>query len=163
MRVCSRQAFQQHLGELADVLHMPGQAPLAVAELHDLAQHAHQHGGVLFLFADLVRHQRHQPPLLGVQFDGVVHAAVYHLGGEGAVHIVRSAHLVGPADGFLRVLAGDHDHRTSSMVWLRVMKSSTAKPSMPGMIRSSSTRAMSPLYWLSRSSASSPLAASRMR
>lgn len=60
-------------------------------------QHTHQHGGVLFLFADLVRHQRHQPPLLGVQFDGVVHAAVHHLGVEGAVHIVRSAHLVGPA------------------------------------------------------------------
>ena len=39
-------AVQQRLGDDADVPHM--RAGLAVTELHDLAQHTHQHIGVLF-------------------------------------------------------------------------------------------------------------------
>ena len=85
-------------------------AGLAVAELHDLAQHAHQHIGVLFPCADLVGHHLHQPPLLGVQLDGVGHPAIDDLGIKGAVHIVTGAQLIRFADGFLRVVAGDHDH-----------------------------------------------------
>ena len=103
------QPVQQRLGDHADMPHM--RAGLAVAELHDLAQHAHQHIGVLFAGADLVGHHLHQPPLLGVQLDGVGHPAVDDLGVKGAVHIVAGAQLVGFADGFLRVVAGDHDHR----------------------------------------------------
>ena len=103
------QPVQQRLGDSADVPYM--RAGLAVAELHDLAQHAHQHIGVLFAGADLVGDHLHQPPLLGVQLDGVGHPAVDDLGVKGAVDVVTCAQLVGFADGFLRVVAGDHDHR----------------------------------------------------
>ena len=103
------QPVQQRLGDDADVPHM--RAGLAVAELHDLAQHAHQHIGVLFAGADLVGHHLHQPPLLGVQLDGVDHPAVDDLGVKGAADVIACAQFVGLADDFFRVIAGDHDHR----------------------------------------------------
>ena len=103
------QPVQQRLGDDADVPHM--RAGLAVAELHDLAQHAYQHIGVLFAGADLVGHHLHQPPLLGIQLDGVDHPAVDDLGVKGAADVIACAQLIRLADGFFRVVAGDHDHR----------------------------------------------------
>ena len=99
------QPVQQRLGDDADVPHM--RAGLAVAELHDLAQHAYQHIGVLFAGADLVGHHLHQPPLLGIQLDGVDHPAVDDLGVKGAADVIACAQLIRLADGFFRVVAGD--------------------------------------------------------
>ena len=87
------------------------QAALAVAELHDLAQHAHQHGGVVFLLAGLVRDHPHQPLLFGIEPDGVVDPLADHIGVKRAGDKVRSAHLVGLAGDIARGLAGDHDDR----------------------------------------------------
>ena len=104
-----QQAVEQQLGDDADVPHM-GTA-LAVAELHDMAQHTHQHIGVVFAGADLVRHHLHQPPLLGVQLDGVGHAAVDDASIEGAGDVIAGPQLIGAPDRGVGVVAGDHDDR----------------------------------------------------
>ena len=103
------QFFEHPLGEAVDVLNV--QPALAVAELHQLAQHPHQHGGVPLPRADLFGQQADQPPLLGIELDGVEHPAVDDAGVERAGHVIRNTHLIGAADGGLAVLAGDHDNR----------------------------------------------------
>ena len=103
------QALQQALGQRADVLHV--QAALAVAELNDLAQNRDHHLGVLLFLAGLARHQRDEPPLLGVELDGVKDAPVDDARVKGAADIVRDAHLVGVTHDRVGVLAGNHDDR----------------------------------------------------
>ena len=103
------QFFEHPLGEAVDVLNV--QPALAIAELHQLAQHPHQHGGVPLPCADLFGQQADQPPLLGIELDGIEHPAIDDAGVERAGHVVRNAHLIGAADGSLAVLAGDHDDR----------------------------------------------------
>ena len=97
------------LGQDADVADVG--AALTVAELHDLAQHIDQHGGVVLLLAGLGRHHPYQTPLLGVEPDGIESPAVDRPGVEGAVDVVGDAPLEGPADDVLGVVAGDHDDR----------------------------------------------------
>ena len=73
-----------------------------------MAQYPHQRIRIIFTRADLVRHHLHQPPLLGVQLDGVGHAAVDDASIEGAVDVIAGPQLIGAPD---RVVAGDHDDR----------------------------------------------------
>ena len=84
-------------------------AALAVAELDDLAQDRDHHLGVFLFFLDLARHQRGEPPLLGVELDRVENAAVDDARIERAADIVRDAQLVGVAHNGVGVLARDHD------------------------------------------------------
>ena len=81
----------------------------AVAEFYDMAQYTHQHIRIILTGADLVRDHLHQPPLLGVQLDGVGHAAVYDACIEGAVDIITCAQFVGLPNCSVGVLAGDHN------------------------------------------------------
>ena len=84
-----RQPLQKALGQRADVQHVL--AALAVAELDDLAQDRDHHLGVFLFFLDLARHQRGEPPLLGVELDRVENAAVDDARIERAADIVRDA------------------------------------------------------------------------
>ena len=102
-----RQPLQKALGQRADVQHVL--AALAVAELDDLAQDRDHHLGVFLFFLDLARHQRGEPPLLGVELDRVENAAVDDARIERAADIVRDAQLVGVAHNGVGVLARDHD------------------------------------------------------
>ena len=99
--------LQDQLRQGADVLDV--QSALAVAKLHDLAQHAHQHGGVVFLLAHLLGDHFHEAALFCVEVDGVVHPAVDHLAIKGAVDVIGGTPLVGLADGVVRVVGGNHD------------------------------------------------------
>ena len=73
----SQQVIEQQLRDVANTLHM-GPA-LAVAELHDFAQHAHQHVCIVLAGTDFVGHHLCQTPLLGVQLDGVGHTTMNNL------------------------------------------------------------------------------------
>ena len=86
-------------------------AAFAVAEFHDMAQHTHQRIRIIFTGADLVRDHLHQPPLLGIQLDGIGHAAVHDTSIKGAVDIITRAQFIGAPDRRVGVLAGDHDDR----------------------------------------------------
>ena len=102
------QGLQEHLRDRGDVEHM--QAALAVTEFHDVAQDRdHQVLGLLLL-VDLVGHDVFQPPLLGVQQDGVVHTLTDDLRVEGTGQEIGYAQLVGPADDRGHRLRGDDDH-----------------------------------------------------
>ena len=63
----------------------------AVAELYDMAQHTHQRIRIIFTSADLVGHHLHQPPLLGIQLDGVGRAAVHDTSIERSIDIITCA------------------------------------------------------------------------
>ena len=66
--------------QLRDVANTPHMGPaLAVAQLHDLAQHAHQHVCIVLAGTDFVGHHLCQTPLLGVQLDGVGHTTMNNL------------------------------------------------------------------------------------
>jgi len=104
-----QQTAEQQLGDDTDVPHMG--AAFAVAEFHDMAQNTHQHIRIVFTGADLVRDHLHQPPLLGIQLDGVGHAAVHDTSIKGAVDIITRAQFIGAPDRRIRVLAGDHNDR----------------------------------------------------
>ena len=84
---------------------------LSIAEFYDMAQDTHQRIGVVFTGTDLIRHHLHQPPLLGVQLDGVGHAAVHDTRIEGAVDIIAGSQLIGTPDRGVGVVAGDHNDR----------------------------------------------------
>ena len=104
-----QQTVEQPLGDDTDVPHMS--TAFAVAEFHDMAQHTHQHIRIVFTGTDLVRDHLHQPPLLGIQLDGVAHAAVHDTSIKGAVDIITRAQFIGLPNCSVRVLAGDHDDR----------------------------------------------------
>ena len=84
---------------------------LSIAEFYDMAQDTHQRIRIIFTSADLVRHHLYQPPLLGVQLDGVGHAAVHDTRIEGAVDVIAGSQLIGAPDRGVGVVAGDHDDR----------------------------------------------------
>ena len=104
-----QQTAEQQFGDDTDVPHMG--AAFAVAEFYDMAQYTHQHIRVIFTGADLLRDHLHQPPLLGVQLDGVGHTAVHDTSIEGAIDIITCAQLIGTPDRRIGVLAGDHNDR----------------------------------------------------
>ena len=86
-------------------------AALAVAELNNLAQHAHQHVGVALAGMDFIGRHLRQMPLLGVQLDGVGHATANNLRIKGAIDVIARTQVVGPAKGGEGVVAGNHNHR----------------------------------------------------
>ena len=86
-------------------------AAFAVAEFYDMTQYTYQHIRIIFTGADLLRDHLHQPPLLGVQLDGVGHTAVHDMSIEGAIDIITCAQLIGTPDRRIGVLAGDHNDR----------------------------------------------------
>ena len=60
---------------------------------------------------DAVRNHLHQPPLLGVQLDGIGHAAVHDARIKGAIDIITCTQFVGTPDRRIRVLASNHNDR----------------------------------------------------
>ena len=98
---------QQQLRQRADVEHV--EAALAVAELHDVAENVDHQVALAFLLIDLVRDHAHQLLLLGVEQDGVHHAAVDDQRVKGAGDEVRDTQLIGPLDVAGAALGGDHD------------------------------------------------------
>ena len=66
-----------------------------VAEFYDMTQYTHQHIRIVFTGTDLVRNHLHQPPLLGVQLDGIGRGYPDGLKGD---EIPISAQLVSLAD-----------------------------------------------------------------
>ena len=82
-----------------------------VAEFYDMTQNTHQHIRIVFTGTDLVRNHLHQPPLLGVQLDGIGRAAVHDARIKGAIDIITCTQFVGTPDRRIRVLAGDHNDR----------------------------------------------------
>ena len=98
--------FQQ---DARDPLH-PGNVvgAFAVADLHDLTEDAEQDLVVFLAVVELLGYHGPEPPLAGVEPGDVGNTAVDDAGVEGAADVVRSAQLVGTADGLGGVLAGDH-------------------------------------------------------
>ena len=101
------QAAQQQLGQLFDMRDV--QAALAVAELHDAGHDIDQHAAVLNARVVLLRQQVCQATLLGIQADGVTHAAAHDARIKRAVDIVRSAQLVGAQHHVVGIFTRDHD------------------------------------------------------
>ena len=103
------QAIEQQLRDVADAPHV--RAALAVAELNDLAQHAHQHVRVALTGMNFVGHHLSQMSLLCVQLDGVGHATANNLRIKGAIDVIARTQVVGLAKRGEGVIAGNHNHR----------------------------------------------------
>ena len=104
-----QQTVEQQFRDHADMSHM--ETAFAVAEFYDMAQYTYQHIRIVFTGTDLVRDHLHQPPLLGVQLDGVGHAAVYDACIKGTIDIITRPQFIRAPDRRIRVLAGDHNDR----------------------------------------------------
>ena len=103
------QPAEQQLRYAADAADMV--AALMVAELHHMAENSHHQVAVFLFFPDLVGHQMHQPLLVGIELQGIFHAAAHNKGVEGAADIVRNAHGVCLLNGLTSLIGGDHDDR----------------------------------------------------
>ena len=101
------QAAQQQLGQLFDMRDM--QAALAVAEFHDTGHDIDEHAAVLDALVVLLRQQVCQTTLLGIQADGITHAAAHDARVERTVDVVRSAQLVGAQHHVIGIFTRDHD------------------------------------------------------
>ena len=101
------QAAQQQLGQLFDMRDM--QAALAVAELHDAGHDIDQHAAVLDALVVLLRQQARQTTLLGIQADGITHAAAHDARVERTVDVIRCTQLVGAKHHVVGIFTRDHD------------------------------------------------------
>ena len=102
-----RQAAQQQLGQLFDMRDV--QATLAVTKLHDAGHDIDEHAAVLNACVVLLRQQARQTTLLGIQADGVTHAAAHDTCIKRTVDVIRCTQLVGAQHHVIGILARDHD------------------------------------------------------